>query len=75
MTAYLRSVFLAPNRAVFDINKLPIAEYALSMGLSAAPKLKFVNRAGRATQEVPPHFPFAQSCCIFQPWKALAPHL
>ena len=57
VTAYLRSVFLAPNRAVFDVNKLPIAEYASSMGLSAPPKLRFVKRAGKATQEVLPHIP------------------
>ena len=47
MTAYLRSVFLSPNKAVFDVRKLPAEEYALSLGLSGAPKLRFIKRGGQ----------------------------
>lgn len=48
MTAYLRSVFLAPNKAVFDVRKLPTEEYALSLGLSGAPKLRFIKKGSQA---------------------------
>lgn len=51
-TAYLKSVFLAPNKAVFDIKQLPLDEYAFSLGLSAPPKLRFIKRTGKRTEEV-----------------------
>ena len=44
MTAYLRSVFLQPNRAVFDASVLPLEDYALSLGLSTVPRLRFLAR-------------------------------
>ncbi|KAI3430456.1 hypothetical protein D9Q98_005051 [Chlorella vulgaris] len=52
LVSYLRSVFLQPNRAVFDVTQLPAAEYAYSMGLPTAPKLRFLKRAGKKMQEV-----------------------
>ena len=50
--SYLRSVFLQPDKTVFDVTKLPAAEFAFSMGLPTAPKLRFLKRAGRKMQEV-----------------------
>ena len=50
--AYLRSVFLQPNHAIFDVQKLPAAEYALSIGLPTAPKLRFLKNAGKHVKEV-----------------------
>ena len=50
--AYLRSVFLQPNHAIFDVQKLPAAEYALSIGLPTAPKLRFLKHAGKHVKEV-----------------------
>lgn len=47
VTSYLRSVFLQPNKAVFDVTRLPVAEYAQAMGLLAAPKLRFLKKAGK----------------------------
>ncbi|KAL0034107.1 hypothetical protein WJX79_009163 [Trebouxia sp. C0005] len=52
LVAYLRSVFLQPNHAVFDVQKLPAAEYALSMGLPTAPKLRFLKNAGKQVKEI-----------------------
>ena len=46
LVSYLRSVFLQPNRAVFDVAALPAAEYAYSLGLPTAPKLRFLKRTG-----------------------------
>ena len=48
--AYLRSVFLQPNKAVFDVTALPVAELGLSMGLSSVPQLRFLRQAARQKQ-------------------------
>ncbi|KAL4422731.1 hypothetical protein ABPG75_008928 [Micractinium tetrahymenae] len=53
LVSYLRSVFLQPNRKVFDVTQLPAAEFAYSIGLPTAPKLRFLKRAaGGKTKEV-----------------------
>jgi ATP-dependent RNA helicase DDX10/DBP4 len=53
LVAYARSVFLQPNKAVFDAGALPLDEYAESLGLLAAPQLKFLKRVGKkVVQEV-----------------------
>ncbi|GBF94447.1 ATP-dependent RNA helicase [Raphidocelis subcapitata] len=46
LVSYARCVYLQPNKAVFDASKLPIDDIAASMGLLAAPKLRFLRRAG-----------------------------
>ena len=46
LVAYVRSVFLQPNKAVFDVTKLPVGEAAQSMGLLSAPKLRFLKKVG-----------------------------
>jgi len=45
---YLRSVYLQSNKNVFDIRKLPVEEFALSLGLPAAPRLRFLKRTAPA---------------------------
>ena len=42
VTSYVRSCFLQPRRQVFDVSRLPLPEYAASMGLLAAPRLRFL---------------------------------
>ncbi len=42
--SYLRSVHLQPNRAVFNVAALPLAEFALSLGLASTPKLRFLRQ-------------------------------
>uniref|UniRef100_A0A674HGF2 ATP-dependent RNA helicase n=1 Tax=Taeniopygia guttata TaxID=59729 RepID=A0A674HGF2_TAEGU len=42
--SYLRSVYLMKNKEVFDVFKLPLAEYALSLGLAMAPRVRFLQR-------------------------------
>ncbi|KAI9358024.1 P-loop containing nucleoside triphosphate hydrolase protein [Pilaira anomala] len=43
--AYMRSIYLQRNKKVFDVTALPAEEYALSLGLAGAPKIKFVKKA------------------------------
>ena len=35
---------MQPDRAVFDVTKLPAVEFALSLGLPSAPQLRFLKR-------------------------------
>ena len=70
LVAYLRSVFLQPDRAVFDVTQLPASEYALSLGLSTAPKLRFLRKAGRKVHEVSQSGDWT-SCSMQQPVEAL----
>jgi ATP-dependent RNA helicase DDX10/DBP4 len=40
---YLRSIWLQRNKDVFNIEQMPLEEYAHSLGLPGAPKVKFVR--------------------------------
>jgi ATP-dependent RNA helicase DDX10/DBP4 len=44
---YLRSVHLQSNKKIFDVRKLPLAEYALSLGLSQAPRVRFLKKVSQ----------------------------
>ena len=44
VVSYLKSVYLQPNKAVFDVTQLPVAAYAASLGLTTTPRLRFVAR-------------------------------
>ncbi|CAL9188450.1 DEAD-box ATP-dependent RNA helicase 32-like isoform X1 [Musa acuminata AAA Group] len=41
---YLKSIFLQKDKDVFDVSKLPIEDFAVSLGLSVTPKLRFLKR-------------------------------
>ncbi|XP_051233757.1 probable ATP-dependent RNA helicase DDX10 [Dicentrarchus labrax] len=43
--SYLRSIYLMKNKEVFDVFKLQIHEYAISLGLAVAPRVRFLNKA------------------------------
>ena len=43
LVSYVRSVFLKGNKNIFDVDALPLAEYAASLGLPGAPKMKFIK--------------------------------
>jgi ATP-dependent RNA helicase DDX10/DBP4 len=47
LAAYLRSVFLQPDKRTFDVQALPIEGLAASFGLAAAPRLRFLRRGGK----------------------------
>jgi len=42
--SYMRSVFLQGNKDVFDVEKLPVDEFAAALGLPSAPRIKFVKK-------------------------------
>jgi hypothetical protein len=56
--AYLRSIHLQKNKAIFKVEELPVDRYAASLGLPGAPKIKFLKKgstgknASFATQKV-----------------------
>ncbi|KAJ3052389.1 ATP-dependent RNA helicase dbp4 [Rhizophlyctis rosea] len=58
--SYMRSVHLQSNKEIFDVNALPAEEYAESLGLPGAPKIKFVkksqkkNESRQHTTDAPP---------------------
>ncbi|KAG7272510.1 LOW QUALITY PROTEIN: hypothetical protein CRUP_006799 [Coryphaenoides rupestris] len=43
--SYLRSVYLMKNKKVFDVLQINIHDYALSLGLAVAPRVRFLNKA------------------------------
>ncbi|XP_048577553.1 probable ATP-dependent RNA helicase DDX10 isoform X2 [Nematostella vectensis] len=54
--SYVRSVFLQSNKKIFDTTKLPIKEFSVSLGLSNAPRIRFLQKAekrfgGKQTSE------------------------
>ncbi|XP_008585390.1 PREDICTED: probable ATP-dependent RNA helicase DDX10, partial [Galeopterus variegatus] len=42
--SYIRSVYLMKDKEIFDVSKLPISEYALSLGLAVAPRVRFLQK-------------------------------
>lgn len=42
--SYLRSVYLMKNKDVFDVFQLKLQEYAMSMGLAVAPRVRFLSK-------------------------------
>ncbi|XP_010891837.2 probable ATP-dependent RNA helicase DDX10 [Esox lucius] len=43
--SYLRSVYLMKNKDVFDVFRLRLQEYAASLGLAVAPRVRFLSKA------------------------------
>nr|XP_022913218.1 probable ATP-dependent RNA helicase DDX10 [Onthophagus taurus] len=42
--SYVKSVFLMKNKNIFDVDKLDTVEYAKSLGLSIAPRVRFIDK-------------------------------
>lgn len=52
VSAYLRSVALQPNKAVFQLASIPASEYAASLGLATAPRVaKRADAAARKAKQ------------------------
>jgi len=43
---YLRSTHLRPDKEIFDVSKLPIEDYSVSLGLPTAPQIRFLKKSG-----------------------------
>jgi ATP-dependent RNA helicase DDX10/DBP4 len=53
VVSYLRSIYLQPNKEVFDVNALDVDAYAHSMGLPNPPRLRFLKckkKGGKGTE-------------------------
>ncbi|GAA5829928.1 hypothetical protein JCM3766R1_006704 [Sporobolomyces carnicolor] len=49
--SYVRSVYLQKDKSTFDVSALPLEEYAASLGLAGAPKIKFVSKQEASTKK------------------------
>ncbi|GMG56211.1 unnamed protein product [Ambrosiozyma monospora] len=45
--SYVKSVYIQKDKEVFDASKLPLDEYAKSLGLPGAPKVKFLDKSSK----------------------------
>ena len=43
---YLRSIHLRQDKEIFDVSKLPIEDFSVSLGLPTAPRIRFLKRSG-----------------------------
>ncbi|KAG8543987.1 hypothetical protein GDO81_023295 [Engystomops pustulosus] len=50
--SYLRSVYLMKNKEVFDVFKIPLVEYAQSLGLAVPPRVRFLQNV-KASENKP----------------------
>ncbi|KAG8628141.1 hypothetical protein KVT40_004014 [Elsinoe batatas] len=56
--SYTRSIHLQKDKEVFQIDELPLEDFAASMGLPGAPKIKFVKGEDtKAAKNAPRHIP------------------
>lgn len=49
---YLRSIHLRPDKEIFDVSKLPIEDFSVSLGLPTAPRIRFLKRTGNKPKNV-----------------------
>ncbi|KAL2609428.1 hypothetical protein R1flu_028001 [Riccia fluitans] len=49
---YLRSIHLQKNKGIFDVKALPIAEYAVSLGLPTTPRVRFIKSGNEKKNRV-----------------------
>lgn len=42
-TSYAKSIYIQKDKEIFDLEKLPLQEFATSLGLPGAPKIKFMK--------------------------------
>ncbi|KAL1916238.1 uncharacterized protein VTP21DRAFT_5855 [Calcarisporiella thermophila] len=61
--SYMRSVHLQRDKSIFNVEALPAEEYAFSLGLPGAPKIKFIKKsqAKNAVRAQPKPIPGAES--------------
>jgi ATP-dependent RNA helicase DDX10/DBP4 len=58
-TSYVRSIYLQKDREIFHVDKLPLEEYATSLGLPGAPRIKFLAGEDMKARKNAPRAPLA----------------
>ena len=51
-TTYLRSIHVRSDKSIFDVTKLPHAEYAASLGLPTTPRIRFLKRGVKGGKNI-----------------------
>jgi ATP-dependent RNA helicase DDX10/DBP4 len=55
-TSYVKSIHIQKDKEVFDVKSLPLEEYAASLGLPGAPRIKFIRGEDtKARKNAPRH--------------------
>lgn len=49
--SYVRSIYLQKDKTIFRLDDLPLEEFATSLGLAGAPKIKFVSKQQAAKKK------------------------
>ncbi|XP_021566482.1 probable ATP-dependent RNA helicase DDX10 [Carlito syrichta] len=49
--SYVRSVYLMKDKEVFDVSQLPVPQYARSLGLAVAPRVRFLQKMQKQPTE------------------------
>ncbi|XP_074624794.1 putative ATP-dependent RNA helicase DDX10 [Acropora palmata] len=57
VVTYARSIFLQSNKKIFDVTKLPLDEYAQSLGLPNPPRIRFLKKAGKKIRKASERYP------------------
>ncbi|XP_046857998.1 probable ATP-dependent RNA helicase DDX10 [Xenia sp. Carnegie-2017] len=47
VVSYVRSVYLQSNKRIFKVDELPVEKYAASLGLSTAPRIRFLQKKAK----------------------------
>lgn len=50
--SYIRSIYLMPNKEIFDVDDLDVDGFAKSLGLSSTPNLRFLKSSAKNRQEL-----------------------
>ncbi|XP_029187042.2 probable ATP-dependent RNA helicase DDX10 [Acropora millepora] len=57
VVTYARSIFLQSNKKIFDVTKLPLDDYAQSLGLPNPPRIRFLKKAGKKIKKASERYP------------------
>ncbi|ACI65103.1 glycine decarboxylase T-protein, aminomethyl transferase, GDCT, GCST, GCVT, partial [Phaeodactylum tricornutum CCAP 1055/1] len=50
--SYIRSIFLMPNREIFDVKDMSLDGFAKSLGLASTPNLRFLKNSAKDREEL-----------------------
>ena len=50
LVSYIKSVHLSPSKAIFDLNKMDLAQLSRSYGLAQCPRLRWLNKTAKGSK-------------------------